>query len=186
MEPSYVLICVPNFPLLFEKLKKKNKYIYIFYIILFTKRKILKEKKSVKSPRRISWRNDFFHSSFDSLMYQNIKCLSYHARNYLVSPFVKKNPNNLYNFIHIWFSHVSKCFGNVIKIIYTIQQSICMVIYMYLTVTLNIQTMTIKERYIRVHEPRHFLHDFYVTRGSLPVLGQKHHILIYWWNIFSL
>lgn len=45
MEPSYVLICVPNFPLLFEKLKKQNKYVYIFYIILFTKRKILKEKK---------------------------------------------------------------------------------------------------------------------------------------------
>lgn len=54
---------------------------------------------------------------------------------------LKKNPNNLYNFIQIWFSHVSICFGNVIKIIYTIQQSICMVIYMYLTVTLNIQTM---------------------------------------------
>lgn len=188
MEPSYVLICVPNFPLLFEKLKKKTNMFTFFTLFCSPKGKFWRKKKSVKSPRRISWRNDFFHSSFDSLMYQDIKCLSYHARNYRVSPFVKKNPNNLYNFIHIWFSHVSKCFGNVIKIIYTctIQQSICMVIYMYLTVTLNIQTMIIKERYIRVHEPRHFLHDFYVTRGSLPVLGQKHHILIYLWNIFSL
>lgn len=51
MEPSYVLICVPNFPLLFEKLKKKNKYVYIFLHYFVHQKENFKGKKNLlKAP----------------------------------------------------------------------------------------------------------------------------------------
>lgn len=51
MEPSYVLICVPNFPLLFEKLKKtKQIRLHFLHYFVHQKENFKGKKNLLKAP----------------------------------------------------------------------------------------------------------------------------------------
>lgn len=51
MEPSYVLICVPNFPLLFEKLKKKKQIcLHFLHYFVHQKENFKGKKNLLKAP----------------------------------------------------------------------------------------------------------------------------------------
>lgn len=51
MEPSYVLICVPNFPLLFEKLKKQKQIrLHFLHYFVHQKENFKGKKNLLKAP----------------------------------------------------------------------------------------------------------------------------------------
>lgn len=50
MEPSYVLICVPNFPLLFEKLKKKQICLHFLHYFVHQKENFKGKENLLKAP----------------------------------------------------------------------------------------------------------------------------------------